>query len=200
MGTRGLFGLRKNNKDKTTYNHYDSYPSYLGEIMVEFIKNNSLKKMNELYDKLIMIDEEFKTSQFTKEQKEKYKEFMKKQDFFSHTLDELNTCKDISMYCFLYEFQGKLEKYNEYPEIDLMIEYSDFIKNSLFCEWAYIINLDTNKLEIWKGGQKKPQKNNRYGTKKWESYYPCKLIKEIKIEDIKSKKFLLEKVLKHFYY
>lgn len=31
MGTRGLFGLRKNNKDKTMYNHFDSYPSCLGE-------------------------------------------------------------------------------------------------------------------------------------------------------------------------
>ena len=29
---------------------------------------------------------------------------------------------------------------------------NDFITDSLFCEWAYIINLDTNKFEIFTSG------------------------------------------------
>lgn len=31
MSTRGIYGFRKNGEDKLTYNHYDSYFSYLGE-------------------------------------------------------------------------------------------------------------------------------------------------------------------------
>ncbi|MDU1912528.1 hypothetical protein [Fusobacterium sp.] len=200
MGTRGLFGLRKNNKDKTTYNHFDSYPSYLGEEMVEYVKNHSKEEMTALYDKLIMVDEEFNTSQFTEEQKERYKEFMKKNDFFSHTLDGAKTAENISMYCFLHEFQGRLYKYDEYPEIDLMIDNHNFIKNSLFCEWAYIINLDTNKLEVWEGFQEKPQENNRYGIEKDNGFYPCALVKEIDIEKIKLEDFSLEKALEGKHY
>jgi hypothetical protein len=32
---------------------------------------------------------------------------------------------------------------------------------------------------VWEGYQKKPDKTNRYGYKKVDNYYPCKLIKEI---------------------
>ena len=70
-----------------------------------------------------------------------------------------------------------------------MIDSQNFIKNSLFCEWGYIINLDDNTLEIWKGFQQKSQKNNRYGCEKWEGYYPCKNIKKIKLEEIKKANF-----------
>jgi hypothetical protein len=200
MGTRGLFGLRKNNKDKIMYNHFDSYPSCLGEEMVEYVKNHSKEEMTALYDKLIMVDEEFNTSQFTEEQKEKYKEFMKKNDFFSHTIAGTKTAENITMYCFLHEFQGRLYKYDEYPEIDLMIDNHDFIKCSLFCEWAYIINLDTNKLEVWEGFQEKPQENNRYGVEKDNGFYPCALVKEIDFQEIKLVDFNLEKTLEGKHY
>lgn len=200
MGTRGLFGLRKNNIDKCSYNHYDSYPSWLGEEMIEYIQTHSIDEMNNLYDKLIMVDEDFRTSEFTEEQKEKYKNFMQKNNFFSHQIGKIETSEDITMYQFLHEFQGLLKKYDEFPEIDLMVEYGSFIKNSLFCEYGYIINLDENILEIWEGFQKKPQKNNRYGCEKWEGYYPCRLLKKIKIKDIKKDNFNLEKNLgKHYY-
>lgn len=200
MGTRGLFGLRKNNKDKIMYNHFDSYPSCLGEEMVEYVKNHSKEEMTALYDKLIMVDEEFNTSQFTEEQKKRYKEFMKKKDFFSHTIDGTKTAENISMYCFLHEFQGRLYKYDEYPEIDLMIDNHNFIKCSLFCEWAYIINLDTGNLEVWEGYQEKPQENNRYGIEKDNGFYPCALVKEIDFQEIKSIDFNLEKTLEGKYY
>ena len=35
MGTRGLYGFRKNGIDKLTYNHLDSYPDWLGKKVVE---------------------------------------------------------------------------------------------------------------------------------------------------------------------
>ena len=37
MGTRGLWGFRKDGKDKLTYNHFDSYPDCLGHTIVEFL-------------------------------------------------------------------------------------------------------------------------------------------------------------------
>lgn len=71
----------------------------------------------------------------------------------------------------------------------LMPENNDFIKDSLFCEWGYIVNLDTECLEVWEGFQKKAQKGNRYGRKQIENgYYPCKLIAEIPFDDLRKDK------------
>ena len=53
---------------------------------------------------------------------------------------------------------------------------SEFIKDSLFCEYAYIINLDSMKLEFYNGFQKKPQIGNRFGVELKKGYYPCRLV------------------------
>jgi len=64
-----------------------------------------------------------------------------------------------------------------------MLNYNDFIKNSLFCEWAYIINLDSKELEIYKGFQKEPN-NNRYSidAPSDRGYYNCKLLMSISLD------------------
>ena len=73
-----------------------------------------------------------------------------------------------------------------------MIDSSDFIKDSLFCEYAYIVNLDSGMLEFWKGFQKEPDPGNRYGCEvstrcDWcdpvVCYYPCRLALEIPLSD-----------------
>jgi hypothetical protein len=83
-------------------------------------------------------------------------------------------------YSFLREFQGNLDAYK--GDLKYMMDDSDFILESLFCEWAYIINLDTNELEVYKGFQKEPHEN-RYSDHVYEShsgdkYYPCKLVEK----------------------
>lgn len=63
---------------------------------------------------------------------------------------------------------------------------SEFIKNSLFCEYAYIINLDDNVIETYVGFQEKPDKNNRYGNELTHGFYPCKCVSKISLLDIKN--------------
>ena len=72
-----------------------------------------------------------------------------------------------------------------------MIDSKGFIKNSLICEYGYIINLDTGKLECWLGYQREPDTSNRYGTKPFDAlgtgiYYPCRNVMEVKLEDIQN--------------
>ncbi|MBR4317034.1 MAG: hypothetical protein IKP65_08795 [Alphaproteobacteria bacterium] len=56
----------------------------------------------------------------------------------------------------------------------------DFMKDGLFCEYAYLINLDTRKLEFYVGGYKKPGRG-RYARKGtvYEGYYGVHLKKQI---------------------
>lgn len=53
---------------------------------------------------------------------------------------------------------------------------NNFILDSIFCEYAYIINLDNMILEYYIGFQKIPQENNRFGEKPNDrGWYPCRL-------------------------
>jgi hypothetical protein len=56
-------------------------------------------------------------------------------------------------------------------------EVVGFIKNSLFCEWAYFYDHDNKIFEIWKGFQKEPDSTNPFGQECDEDgYYPCRRI------------------------
>ena len=136
MGTRGLFGFRKNGQDKLTYNHYDSDPSGLGMDVVNFCLSRSINELNVICDKIKLAEEE----------------------------------------------KADINSIIECVSGSIMYDYKDFILNSLHCEFAYIINLDDNTLEFWLGGQKQPQRGNRYGGLKTESgYYPCKLLSAVSL-------------------
>ena len=168
MGTRGLYGFRKNGEDKLTYNHFDSYPDWLGKQVVEFCKNTSIEEMNTIFDRIVLVDEDAKP---TKEQIEKC---------FKYYNGEVSTQSMDDWYCLLRNAQGELNVYK--CGLEYMIDNHEFIKNSLFCEYAYIINLDTNCLEFYLGFQKEPYPSNRYGTEEYRGYYPCKMVTYYPIE------------------
>lgn len=173
MGTRGLYGIRKNGIDKTTYNHFDSYPSWLGANIVNFIKKHSIEELNEFYERIILVNA---SSIPTDEQKANCAKY----GSVNLTVSKQSTD---DWYCLLRYFQGDLEAlYN--VDVPYMIDDRDFIKDSLFCEYAYIINLDDNVLEFYEGFQHKPQVDNRYGTTASNGYYPCKLMAEIPLAEI----------------
>ena len=178
MGTRGIYGFRKNGQDKITYNHYDSYPEELGENIINFCRETSIQEMMEIFDRIVLVDNEKKPT------KKQIKECQKKRwthvDITYETEAHINC---IDWYTLLRETQGNLNFYKR--GLSYMIDDHNFIKDSLFCEYGYIINLDENCLEFWMGFQNKPQKGNRYGTKKYSEYdtpyYPCKLMKKFSL-------------------
>lgn len=175
MGTRGAYGFRKNGVDKLSYNHFDSYPDYLGRNVVEFCKKHTIEELNELYDKIIMVKENGTPS----EDQIKYCIENGWADFnvSSQSIDD--------WYCLLRNLQGDLEKLSKAKSQAYMTNGNNFIKDSLFCEYAYIINLDENIIEFYEGFQKKPQNFNRYGTTPDEcGYYPCKLSLKFSLDDI----------------
>lgn len=165
MGTRGCYGFRKNGIDKLTYNHFDSYPSGLGRDILSFCKHTSLAEMNEIYDRIILVHEN----------EEPTSDQIAECSYWFNGDVSNRTPKD--WYCLLRNAQGDLNAYK--TGLKYMIENNDFIQFSLHCEYGYIINLDTKKLEFWVGYQKTPDESNRYGTNADRmGYYPCKMVKE----------------------
>lgn len=179
MGTRGTYGFRKNGVDKCTYNHWDSYPDYLGKKVVEFCQKYNVKELNNIFDKIIMIKngEDIPTEEQINECIENgYADF------------SVSSGEKTNWYCLLRNCQGDLECLANAETHAYMIDNNDFIKDSLFCEYAYIINLDDEVLEFYEGFQKSPQIGNRYGTEPYGNhrtdYYPCKLSLTVPLNEI----------------
>ena len=68
---------------------------------------------------------------------------------------------------------------------------NSFIYDSLFCEYAYILNLDTRQVEIYRGFQTNPHDWGRYGRtgrpcnyKSPTTYYGCKLVGTFPMDQI----------------
>jgi len=171
MGTRGLWGFRKNGNDKLTYNHFDSYPSGLGEEIKKFIVGH-VDDLDAIEDRIELVNEDTPP---TNEQIEELKKFADQR---------VSTGELTEWYVLLRDTQGNPEAYSN--GLKYMIDSHNFIKNSLFCEWAYIINLDAKNLELWRGFQKNPQSGNRYGIDADDGYYPCALIKCVPLQKVKS--------------
>ena len=151
MSTRGALGFRLHGQDKVTYNHSDSYPSWLGVRVLSFVRNTTEEQRTAIVEKIILVD-----------------------DYTTPTPEQIQICVDAGMcnltvanqsekdwYCLLRNAQGDL---NTYRTIPFMVDSAHFLEDSLFCEWAYIINLDDKTLEIYNGYNKNPLGNGRYAS------------------------------------
>lgn len=178
MSTRGLYGIRKNGVDKCTYNHSDSYPSWLGKKVLEFCANNTIENLEKFFNKIELVDE---SSKPTEEQIKKCVEA-------GYYNGVVSTKSVDDWYCLLRNLQGNFDEYQNLIDDEaktiFMTDCISFIKDSLFCEYAYIINLDDEVLEFYEGFQKEAQKGNRYGETEEDGYYPCKLVFAISLDEI----------------
>jgi hypothetical protein len=189
MGTRGSVGVIVDGKYLGIYNHCDSYPGGLGEEVVAFVKETVKKKtgLSSLKRNMRKVEEIKQGQEPTDEQIEAYKQY-------ADLSVSKQTYKD--WYCLLRNIQG-IDTFREIAKGKLKhcSFGSDFIKDSLFCEYAYVINLDDNTLEFYRGFQKESQEGNRFGTEPSDGYYPCKMVGKCPLKRIPkdwAKKFYAE--------
>ena len=172
MGTRGVYGFRKDGVDKLAYNHFDSNPSCLGADVVEFAASTRVEDMTDIFNRIILVDERTKP---TAEQIEKCEPW---------TDLSVSSGSSDDWYCLLRKAQGNLYAYTQ--GLDYMGDHGSFIKYSQWCEYGYIINLDEGVLEFWTGFQRKADLDNRYGIRMLFDYYPCRLVRAFPLSDLSS--------------
>lgn len=182
MSTRGAFGFTKNGVNKITYNHFDSYPTGLGFDIIEFIMQNNIEKMNKIFDKITMVKyDDVPTVDQLKILEE----------YFGSKID-IRKIKDmedlISSNQYITDFQ------KGFP---FMLDNESFMGDSLFCEYAYIINLDDNTLEVYYGNNYVSQ-NNRFSkfANQDEDYKEVALVGKIKLNELRTMKFGMYKKTK----
>jgi hypothetical protein len=165
MSTRGVVGFRYKRKDLLAYNHSDSYPSYLGNKVVQDFHDQlqkGLKPQIRQVEALTIVTEE------TPRPDEKEQRRLKK-----YSNPGVGS-PDEYWYRALRETQGDIKAI---LESRYLLDSGSTILDSLYCEWGYIVNLDDETLEIYKGGQTKPPRLGRYAKRPpSEGYYPCALV------------------------
>lgn len=197
MGTRGAVGFRHNQKDYITYNHYDSYPTCAGlNVIMTIIKQKLFddKYRQQAIEKLESLQLINSEKTFEPEELEKIRGNIVALGLENNDYNPKNFGNGkVDAYYVLNPIQRHINAYiHPKHAIPYMIDNHEFMANSLFCEWAYIINFDTNSLEIYEGFNKNKNAAGRYAEKQLEcnyepkeQFYGVSLIGEIPFEAVR---------------
>lgn len=130
MGTRNLtMVIYKKKTVISQYGQYDGYPSYTGKAILEFMLNK--EKVNKLKEQL---DGGHVTLMTEKDAESRFGTNWCKESL----LDSTAGCEVLNEIC-----KGGHHWY--------LLDSTVFAHDSLFCEWGWVINLDTMSLEVYKG-------------------------------------------------
>lgn len=215
MSTRGLVAYSYKGKTYGIYNHYDSYPTGLGKDiqnalpkLIDFLGKD---KIQETILNLEKIKDEEDERKLTQEQLDQYYAW---QNFFIQDFSEER--KEIVQNCLndtltneqkkdyrINSLQNKyypLNKNNTYKDVLLklnddftkplifgfILNQISFAKDSLFCEWGYVLDFDRDILEVYRGFIKHHHQNGRFGdtVKEEKEYYPIELKFEIPFDKL----------------
>lgn len=165
MGTRNLTMIQQGGKMVVAqYGQWDGYPSGQGSTVARFIRE-------------VLLDPEKKAAFLKKLARIKFIDEEKKKeiDAFLKSIGSNDgglTGAQAELYHQKYPLLTRdngakvLFLIHDMPEGDEPIwvhDQTDFAGDSLFNEWSYLINLDTNELELYKGFNKKPlNKDQRF--------------------------------------
>lgn len=147
MGTRGAFGVIIGEQEKIGYNQYDSYPEGKGIEVLRFLRGADLSDLRQQAEALRVVKDGEKP---TPEDVEALKPWT------NLGVSEQSTD---DWYCLTRDAQGD---FGEMLKSGYIEDGSYFPLDSLFCEWAYIVDLDRNVFEVYKGFQKKLPKRGRW--------------------------------------
>jgi hypothetical protein len=152
MGTHGFITFVANGEEKTAYNHFDSYPDGLGLDVLEWllIARDSVSALREQVKALRVVDPE---SRPTAEDVERLKKYAN-QNVSTRALDE--------WYVLLRATQGDPHAMLDAGVIE---DASGFPADSLFAEWGYVVDLDTEVFEVYRGFQTQPHSKGRFANR-----------------------------------
>lgn len=184
MGTRSLTCVVLDGKFKVAqYGQFDGYPSGQGntalEIMRKILQENQLERFKEKVRALSQLTEAEHKQLWIDVGADPSKDYVSLE--IGNAFDEKHP--ELSRRT-AAEILG-LVMYRDISRVQLS---EDFAHDSLFCEWAYVVDLDQGIFEVHKGFAKSPHSEGRFAHGKCESsgYYPVRLAKSYKLDALPS--------------
>jgi hypothetical protein len=148
MSTRGFIGMRHNGELRLTYNHSDSYPSWLGSKTLQYIQRADVEDDAIAYFQLPTVDE---SEQPTPEQSVD----LKARGYWH----SVSTSAD--WYSHLRDCQGDIERYIRAGYLPT-ISNTVLTEKDIFMEWGYVIDVDAKELVVYEGQSNGPTKVATY--------------------------------------
>lgn len=196
MGTRNLTMVVHEKQTKIAqYGQWDGYPDGNGVKVLTFLRKAKLDKFRE---KLKNV--RFRTAEDDKE----IQSFMESIGCKDGWMNTEQADKYHKAYPYLSRDIGTdiLDLvYNSNGNEIMVGDSTDFAADSLFCEWAYLIDLDKNVLECYMGFNTRPLgKPQRFSTLKIRDdyapsvgqYYPIRCIKKYPLDKLPTKRQFLK--------
>ena len=154
MIIKAAYGFYYKGVTKVTYNHYSGNPNGLGKVIMFQLNDLSLDVIKNRFEDIKMIKD--------------YTRLV----YDETILNELAIYQDKNSplpancwYSLLLKAQGSIKPYfDDFHPLNYMMDFNNFLYHSEHCEYAYIINLDTEMFEIHKGNNKNFKAVGRYVT------------------------------------
>lgn len=188
MGTRHLTMVIHKEKLKVAqYGQWDGYPSGEGETVLTFLKKTNLDDFKKKLENVRFINEE---------DEEEIQKFMESIGSPNGWMNSEQSSMYHKKYPYLSRDNGAeiLDMIMESEESVLLRDSSDFAGDSLFCEWAYLIDLDNNVLECYEGFNTTPLEDGQrfknislHDYSGMNQYYPIKCIKKYPLDKLPTK-------------
>ena len=154
MGTRNLTCVVKDGEYKVAqYGQWDGYPSGNGKIILEFLKMIEMDYFSKQVDKLRFItEEEFEKilEEHTDNGNGSVTMGSDNDNYWKEHLQHLSRDMGATILRYVLETENPEPLRNEI----------EFAADSLFCEWAYVIDLDTKQFEVYEGFNQEPLSEN----------------------------------------
>jgi hypothetical protein len=151
MGTRGFVGFVVDNTEKITYNHFDSYPAGLGLDVLTWLHSANVHEVRAAAAALRLVDSDaVAVAEDMRRLGTKY----------ANT--NVSTCEPTEWYVLLRETQGDPAAI---LDAGVMIDNAEFAFDSLFCEFGYLVDLDTKQFEVYVGFQEEVHDRGRFANR-----------------------------------
>lgn len=170
MGTRHLIAVYKDGKHRIAqYGQWDGYPSGQGKTVLEFLKDEGAVWQLKTYR--LRDDEGVRF--LTDAEIEKIN--LEKNPIAQRPQLSRNMGADI------LHLAAKVDNL-------ALVDSLSFAADSLFCEWAYVIDFDTNVFEVYRGFNQKPAIGRfaNMPVEEGSEYQPVTLIKTYRLDDLPS--------------
>jgi hypothetical protein len=173
MGTRGFIGFVIDGNEKIAYNHWDSYPGGLGVDVLEWLRKEHAGHIRRKAAELRVVDPNSKP---TAEDVERLR---------GYTNTNVGTQQLDDWYVLLRETQGNPAAMLDAGVIE---DGSGFPLDSLFAEYGYLVDLDENRFEAYRGFQNAEHEKGRFAGRSGarDGYYPCALVASWPLDELPS--------------
>lgn len=169
MGTRHLIAAVIDGDFKLAqYGQWDGYPTGQGADILKFLRSNNLEAFAGRVRNLRWATEDDHRAVSEEAGVEHGKQWV--------TMDESERLAKVAPYFDRGTGSAILDLIQE-DLVPCVEDHHDFARNSLFCEWAYVLDLDEGVFEVYQGFQQTPPTKGRWvGQSGSDGYEPVELV------------------------